>query len=202
MTTYKIECCCEGGGGPVPLPLPLETSSPFQLDVVDNKSYSGNIPPTPFKFDIKSSEPTDIVEFGDFSKTYGYDNETGIITINRTGTYRVTLNGTVLIENEVNPTSQFSLFLTEDPLGSIKFVSTLLFRPTGADVSESHGTSKIITVDTVPRQYQVFYSLVDPMPTETVTLSGTSFVPGSLTFINFQYINSKVQSVTDVRPSI
>ena len=87
MSNFQVTCCCTGdGGGGNPPTLPIETSSTFQLDIVDNKTYSGDIPPTPFKWDIKSSEPTDIAEFGTFSKTYGYDNETGIIQINRIGT--------------------------------------------------------------------------------------------------------------------
>lgn len=197
---YTIDCCCAigngGGGDPI---LPIQTPSPFQLEIQDTRTYSGNTPPTPLTFDLKTSEPTDIDEFGDLTKTYGYNSTTGIITINRTGTYRATMSFTAQIENELQPSSKLTIYLTEDPLGSINIVGTLLFQPSGEETSATHSFSKIITIDSVPRQFQVFVQLEDPTPTEQVFIAGESFVPKSLSYVNFEYINSKVQTTTDVR---
>jgi len=203
MTSYNTICCCSGGGGPPAPVVPLSITTPFQLQIEDTKVYaSGTLgQPEILKYDVKSHDSSP-AEFGGPPTPYSYTPSTGVITINRAGTYRVTMTFPVQIEAETSPESKAIIYFVEGDVNTgppSKIIFQLTFKSSGQDLTNTYTASKIITVTTVT-QYSTAISIIDPNPTEAIRVLGQSFVPGNLSYINIQYINDNQYNAIDVRP--
>jgi hypothetical protein len=177
----------------------------MQLEVEDTRIYaSGTLgQPEIFKFDVKSHDSSPS-EFGGPPTPYSYTASSGVITINRSGTYRITMSFTVQIETETTPESKAIIYFVEGNVNialPTEIIGQLTFRASGQDLTTTHSFSKIITV-TGPTQYSTAISIVDPNPTESIRILGQSFVPGNLSYINIQYLNDNQYLPVDVRPII
>ena len=205
MTSYNTICCCSGGGGPPAPVLPLSLTTPFQLEVEDTRVYAtGTLgQPEIFKYDIISHNSSS-GEFNGPPTPYSYSASSGVITINRAGTYRVTMTFTVQIESETSPESKAIIYFVEGNVNTgppSKIITQLTFKSSGQDLTNTYTASKIITV-TAPTIYTTAINIVDPNPTEAIRVLGQSFVPGNLSYINIQYLNDNQYIPTDVRPII
>ena len=204
MSSYNSFCCCESGGGGGPTP-PSSLTTPLQLQVEDNRVYSSGTlgQPEIFKYDIISHNSS-AAEFGGPPTPYSYSASSGLIIINRPGTYRVTMTFTVQIEAETNPESKVVIFFVKGNVNTgppSEIIMQLTFRASGQDLTNTYTASKIITV-TSPTLYTTAIDVIDPNPTESILVLGQSFVPGNLSYINIQYINDNQFLPLDVRPII
>lgn len=186
------------------LPTPINLPNPFVLEVADDKAYTtGDIfPPEIFTWDELISQPTTL-QFGGPPVPITYNGTLGQITINKIGCYDIELCLNCSIENETVPSSKLVLFLVEGDINApTNIVLQVTARPSGQDVSTTHTSRRVVNVDSVPLILSVGVQVIDPNPTETILVHGSSFLGNGYTNLKIQYINDTPQLPIDVRPTV
>ena len=202
MSSYNSICCCSSGGsGPLPIQLP----NPFVLEKEDDKIYNAGdvFPPEIFKWDVITSQPT-IAQFGGGPPVpISYNSSLGQIFINKTGVYDIELCLNCTIESETQPSSKLIMFLVEGDINSpSNIVLQSTARPSGQDVASTHTARRVINVTTSPFILSVGVQVIDPLPTESIIVHGSSFLGNGYTSLKIHFINNNTQTAIDVRPII